>query len=326
MTKYQIVLFLRNNKFMERLFKPVKTIIRNHISREAIKHPLRRWDHYHRLYYRKPLDVKNPQTLSEKLCVMEFCTDMSLQTRCTDKVAVREYLTEQGFGKYLNEVYKVFDHMPTLEELDDAMPESCVVKTSNSGGGESVFIIKEKKPDSAKKIYKKLKKAFNDPYGQRTATPHYVGIKPRVLIEKYLPNDEHPDKALNDYKLYCINGEPLFFSCMFNRDVKTHSFRIEYFDLDWKPLDKKTANDKDILPPPPHKDEMIEVARKMAAPFPFVRVDFFEADGRLIFGELTFTPGFGDLISEKGENMLQLGKRLDISKLERIRDFDPQWF
>lgn len=324
--KLRIIYAIKENKLLSNIASPFKAIWKRRLEAQVAKHPLRRYNTQHRVFYGKPLDIVNPKTMYEKICFMEFCTDTSLWTECTDKVAVRDYVRRQGLEKYLNEVYAIFDHMPSVEELDQAMPESCVVKTSNSGGGESVFVVENKDKNSAARIYPKLAKAFADNYALRTGQPHYLGIKPQLIIERLIVNDKAPGNPPDDYKLFCINGKAVFFNAIGDRDLKSHRIKDQFFSLDWQPLGESTNNNPNKIKRPALLSEMISVAEQLAKPFPFVRVDFYESDGKLIFGELTFTPGFDNFIGQYGEKVLKLGEMLDISKVKQIREPDQNWF
>lgn len=324
--KQSIYLTIRGNRILSKILQPVKAILKRRLEKQVRRHPLRRFDKQHQIYYGKKLDIRNPRTMYEKICFIEFCSDTALLTRCTDKVAVRDYLKELGFGQYLNPVYKIFEDTPTVEQLDEAIPERCVVKTANSGGGESVFIVRDKDSDTAKKIYPGLLRAIADDYGRRTGQPHYIGIRPRVIIEKLIVNEQFPDLPPNDYKLFCINGEPVFFNAIADRNLETHEILDQFFDLDWQPLGEDTVSSHRKIACPRNLEKMLSVARQLARPFPFVRVDFYETGSELIFGELTFTPGFDNFIGRYGEDVLHLGERLDISKVKCIREPQPDWY
>lgn len=324
--KQNIFFAIKNNKVMYRITGPIRSIIKHRLEAQVVRHPLRRFDRQHRIYYDKPLDLENPRTLYEKICFLEFCTDTSLQTACTDKVAVRDYITGLGLADILNPVYHIFDDEPTIDELDRAMPQTCVVKTANSGGGESVFVVNEKTQNTAAEIHPGLISAIHDNYGERTGQPHYIGIRPRVIVEKLIVNDKAPGQPPNDYKLFCINGEPVLFNAIGDRNLKTHNMLDQFFDLDWNPLGPDTCASKERVSRPDKIDSMIATARILARPFPFVRVDFYESEGQLIFGELTFTPGFDNFIGRYGEKVMHLGDMLDISNVKKTRQVSPEWF
>lgn len=189
-----------------------------------------------------------------------------------------------------------------------------------------MFVIKGKTAHTAAEIHPRLIKAIHDNYGERTGQPHYLGIRPRVIIEKLIMNDKAPDQPPNDYKLFCINGEPVLFNAIGDRNLNTHRMLDQFFDLDWNPLGPDTCASKERVGRPDNIDSMIATARKLAKPFPFVRVDFYESGGRLIFGELTFTPGFDNFIGRYGEKVMHLGDMLDISHVKKIREAAPEWY
>ncbi len=126
-------------------------------------------------------------------------------------------------------------------------------------------------------------------YYHQNREPIYRSLKLRILCERHLPVD--PDDVI-DYKLFCLNGEPYFTFVCFDR---RRGLKMDYYDLDWNkhPIQKHYPISDILMPKPAHYDRMLEYARKLAAPFPFVRVDFYEAWDQIIFGELTFVPETG---------------------------------
>ena len=171
-----------------------------------------------------------------------------------------------------------------------------------------------------------MQKSLAEDYGARTCSPHYSAIKPRVLVEKFLENDAEPQYLVNDYKFFCVNGEPVFVNAIGHRDICTHTMLDQFFDMEWKPLGRDTEQARVKVAPPATLQQMIALARKLAAPLPFVRIDFYEVGGRIVFGEFTFTPGMDGFIGSYGEKVLHLGDRLDISAVPRLRDPQPSWF
>lgn len=326
MIKILIINAVKNNRLINHLTAPLRRAIKLRREKQFARHPLRNAAIKHKLYYGKPLNLDNPQTLYDKICVLEFCTDTSLWTQMTDKVAVRDYVASCGFGDCLIPVYKIFDEIPTFEEFVEALPDSCVAKTSHSGGGEGVFIIRDKNSANLHEIYQGLVKSMGDDYATRTATPHYRGIKPRIILEKLLVDNDNPGSSLTDYKFFCLNGEPVFINALGNRNLVTHTVTDQFYDLDMKLFDWKPQRNGRDLPVPVRLAEMREIVRALAKPFEFVRVDFYEVNGQPYFGELTFTPGQDFFIGTYGEDVLHLGERLDISKVERIRPVEKDWF
>lgn len=272
-----------------------------------------RLDYMQRIYFRKPLDVDNPHTLYDKLCYMEERTDVDEWRRLTDKVSVRDFVRERGLGHTLNEVYMVWDRVPSYAEFVASLPERCVVKTNHTGGSEGVFIIRDKATANLKKIYRKLKKSFNDDYGDRTGQYHYKGIQPKIMVERLMQYDSDPDAPIEDYKIFCINGEPDTFNIISDRDIATHSFKRQYYDLHMQRYDWEGQRNERLIPKPEHFDELIATARTLAKGFPFVRVDLYEVNGKVIFGEMTFTPGFNFFIGGYADKILKWGERIDLN-------------
>ncbi len=124
---------------------------------------------------------------------------------------------------------------------------------------------------------------------------HLYWSKPMIIAEKYMSNF---DNQLYDYKFFCFNGEPY---CMYSaidqfEDGKnTDAYPIMFYDLDWKKMDVKYGHHPNYadVPKPTHFGEMIVLAKKLSAEFPFLRVDFFDTEDKLYLAELTFDPGGG---------------------------------
>ena len=211
----------------------------------------------------------------------------------TDKYEVRLKVKSIIGDSYLNELYDVCDD---VSELDiDKYPQSFVVKTTN--GCATNLIIKDKDAENWTELKAKLKKWLKYPYGELTGQPHYSYIKPRIIVEKYM--EESGKSSLTDYKFFCINGEPFIVYVHANRKKNSHLYTIGAYDMDWVSQPSFLAENY------PHFDSekpksfelMKELVRKLAHGFKFVRVDLYEIDGKPIFGEYTFTPGF-DAFSE----------------------------
>lgn len=125
---------------------------------------------------------------------------------------------------------------------------------------------------------------------------------------------------LIDYKIVCLNGEPE--SILVVSDRQHNEYKVSFFDLDWNNISERALNQESnhygniSIPKPKNLETMIEYARILSAPFPQVRVDFYDIDGRIYFGELTFTTGYGYRSFEYSE---YLGSKINLSKIKRIR-------
>ncbi|MDX1314558.1 MAG: ATP-grasp fold amidoligase family protein, partial [Eudoraea sp.] len=119
----------------------------------------------------------------------------------------------------------------------------------------------------------------------------YKDVPPRLIAEKYLA--EMGKEVINDYKFFCFSGRPKFVQIDIGRGI--HNYRC-FYDMDWnlQPfIVGRTEHYPYELLPPENFDEMMEVAEKLAGDFPFVRVDLYNIDGRILFGEMTFYPSDG---------------------------------
>lgn len=304
-------------QYLKIIFYPIiivrRAIIRKKNLNLAKKYPFQYLNNLHKKYYKKPLDLKFPKTLHEKIYWMEYNTDTSLWTKLTDKIAVREYVKKCGYTNILNEIYAVHSNLPDdLELIIQDLPNQFVLKTNNSGGG-SAIIVRDKRKINKKKIYRKLKYYYYDDYGRRTAQPHYSAITTYILAEKLLIDNNNPQNNPNDYKFFCFNGNPIIVNVISNRNIETHSYIDQYYTTSWERIYFGVDDSTLSINKPSSYEEMLSIAKKLSSPFPFVRVDLYQIDDKPIFGELTFTPGF-DNFCHYGEKVLHLGDMVNIAK------------
>ncbi len=241
--------------------------------------------HYWYFYcFRRPLSLTNPVTLNEKLQWLKlkrYGKD-PLVIQCADKYRVREYVEKAGFGHTLNPLLGVWEKASDIPW--ESLPEAFVLKC-NHGCGYNLLCPDKSRLDipTARKT---LEGWMNTEFWENLAEIHYRSIPKRIIAEAYLGD------ALLDYKIYCFQGKAQFLLVCAQRDAGKPKFY--FFDRDWKlcPLtrDGKEAPEGFTLPRPERLEEMLQCAESLAAPFPFVRVDLYHVDGRIVFGELTFTP------------------------------------
>lgn len=240
--------------------------------------------------FHKRLRLKKPETLNEKIMLLKLnkYRDNPLVTQCADKYLVRDYVKEVGCGDILNELIYVWD---TPDDIDwSVLPESFVIKC-NHGCGYNIICADKSRADYNRCITQ-LKKWSNTDYWRLYTELQYKGIHKKIICEKYLGE---LDALPVDYKVYCFNGKPLYILvCEEREHGKPHFY---FFDYDWRfcPITHDgMAEAVDFsLPKPVQLDKMLEYSKRLSAPFPFVRVDFYYVNGKLIFGELTFTPSAG---------------------------------
>ena len=251
--------------------------------------------HANRLYkaqFGREIDWINPIEFNEKLRWLQFNTDTTKWTLLADKYRVREYLEKKGYGDMLVKLYGVWDK---AEDIDfSILPNKFVIKT-NHGCGE-VYVVKDKRKEDLEKIRSILKKDLSKPFGEETAEPHYLKIKPVVFAEELLEQDGDFSSSLVDYKFYCIKGNPEFCGVMYNRDVTHHKYDVSLYDNNWNEINQflgefpHTTIKKTSIPRPQTFDTMKRFCQDICKEFPFIRMDFYECQGKLYFGEFTFTP------------------------------------
>lgn len=236
------------------------------------------------------INWKNPTEFNEKLRWLQFNTDTSIWTLLADKYRVRQFIKDKGYDEILVKLYGVW-HDP--REIDfDSLPNRFVLKTNHGSG--SVYIIKDKATINKEVLLNKLSSDIKLEYGVLAAEPHYLHISPVVMAEELLEQDGKESNSLIDYKFYCVNGQPVFCGVMYNRDIISHNYSVRLYDNDWNDishlLDQKVNRGKHGISKPINFDAMKEFCRNVCKDFPFVRMDFYECNGRLYFGEFTFTP------------------------------------
>ena len=232
-------------------------------------------------------DLENPKTFSEKQQWMKLNYHSDLTTTCADKFEVRTYLEAKGFGQLLNTVLGVYE---TIEELDiKQLPNQFVLKATHGSGWN---LVCTNKSDINWWIWKKIMNIWlhNNIFWPGREWP-YKNMKPRLIAESFLLDSSG---HLMDYKFFCFNGKAHFVQANKGRDTKDHA--QNFYDLDWniQPFGKDLQPRPDIkIEAPSQLKKMTEIAENLASDFPFVRVDFYEVEEQIIFGEMTFYPKSG---------------------------------
>lgn len=259
--------------------------------------------------FRRPLHLKNPKRLNEKLMYLKlkrYAGD-PVVTACADKYAVREYLTQQGYGHLLNGLVGVWENAEDIPW--DELPEKFALKC-NHGCGYNI-ICTDKATFDIEAAKAKLNKWMAQDYWRIHAEPNYRDIPRRIICEQYLSGKD--GKLPVDYKFYCFNGKPLYIGNFIERDLDAHTIIRGYFDPNWNHIPIcRTPIDVTKFPRPETLEQMLQLAEELSKPFPFVRVDFYECDGKVVFGEFTFTPTgcLGTYYTEEAQ--IEYGKKLRV--------------
>jgi len=232
-------------------------------------------------------NIQNPQTFSEKQQWLKLYYHNPLMVKCADKIAVRAFIKEKGYGHILNKVLTTYT---TIADFNvKLLPNKFVLKASHGSGWN--LIVKNKTKVNWL-VWKKIMNSWlkNNIFWSGREWP-YKHMKPGIICEQYL---EDESGLLMDYKVFCFNGNPAFVQANKGRDTKKHA--QNFYDKNWKllPFGKDLTPMPNVhIPKPQSLKEMISIATNLSQEFPFVRVDFYEVNGKVIFGELTFFPKSG---------------------------------
>lgn len=262
---------------------------------------------HHWRCFRKRLDLRHPVTLNEKITWLKLkCYAQSPLVRlCTDKLEVRRYVTAMGYPEILNRLLGVWER-PEDIPFDD-LPEAFVLKCNHGCGFNCLCPDKTRLDKNEARA--QLARWLRTDHWRVFAELQYRDIPRRIICENYLGEGEHVPL---DYKVYCFNGQALYILACDERDSGTA--RFYFFDRQWNfcPItrDGQKAPPGFSLKKPDTLASMLACAETLSAPFPFVRADFYEYKGNLIFGELTFTPAAGLDTGRLPEVDLAFGKLL----------------
>ena len=264
------------------------------------------------LRYRKALgrsiEKKNPKSFYDKIFWLSCNSDTTEWSRLADKYLVREFIKEKIGEEYLPQLYGVYD---SAEEIDfDKLPNSFVIKTNN--GCASNFLVRDKKNTDLEKIRKELAYWLKFPYGELTGQRHYSRIEPKIIAEEFMYQEKDPKAALIDYKFYCFDGKPMYCNVISERIFNTHRIKKHMYDMDWKPIPEMFTSTENLqeIERPMTFEKMKEIAGKLAKGFSFVRVDLYEINGKIKFGEMTFMPGMD--IGWNDKTQLEFGSLIKI--------------
>lgn len=256
---------------------------RNFKRRLEIKYCLPRM--LKRQFYRNlgyPLNLDDPKTLNEKLQWFKVHVRDPRITMCADKYAVRDYVAEKIGEQYLVPLYGVYD---SIEEIDiTQLPEQFVLKPNHESG--RVIICRNKKEMDWVRTADTLNNWLHENYYHEWGEWGYKNIPPKIICEKLLTAD------IVDYKFFCFKGAPKLIQIIGNR--RNGSYSLCNFDIDFNFIPNNRIDDfHTVLKKPERLEEMLEIAHVLSEDFPFVRVDLYDINEAIYFGELTFTPANG---------------------------------
>ena len=247
--------------------------------------------------FKKKLNLEEPKDINEKLQWLKLNTyyNNPIITQCVDKLRVRDYLDERGFGSILPKL--IGGGYIDAEEVRkhwNEYPGSFVIKC-NHGCGYNI-LVKNKASENINDIVYQLNEWMDEAFWKIYCETQYRFVPHNILVEEYLGDD------IKTYKFYCFNGEPRVCYVSSNGESVdgkqgVKDLYLDYFDLDWNWLDITLYPHlhKQEIERPKNFEGMKDIARELSKPFPFVRVDLYNIDGEIKFSELTFIPTGGNM-------------------------------
>lgn len=263
-------------------------------------------------HLRKELNYRNPKDINEKLLWLARYWQDPRIVQCADKLAVRDYVKSLGLDYILNEIYCVYDK---ASEIDfNLLPEKFVLKTNHCGGGSYMVICDDKSQVDQIEAIKIINDGLHHVTGLTSCEYQYQYIKPRAFAEKFI-EDKNGERL--EIQFFCFNGQAKHI--LVRNDlgiVNAEPFAISY-DMEWNRVKDRVNEDMSINLPRPNKlEDMINIANRLAAPFPHVRVDLYYVDDKIIFGEMTFSSSgnilwnYPQLVRDRWGDELQLPRKI----------------
>lgn len=230
-------------------------------------------------------DLRHPRTFNEKLQWLKLNDRNPLYTRLVDKYEVRRWVEERIGGEYLIPLaggpWESFDEVRL-----DVLPEQFVLKCTHDSGG--LVICRNKQNLDVAAARTRIAAAMRDNYYYQSREWPYRDVRPRIIAEEYL--EEAKSGELRDYKFLCFHGEPRLLYVASDRHKAGEKTKFDFFDMGFHHIDLRNGHpNAQTLPEKPAQfDLMRSLAEKLSADFAHVRVDLYEVNGRVYFGEMTF--------------------------------------
>ena len=257
-------------------------LILNQLARYVSDENYVKWKYY--LNFRKKLHLDNPQTYNEKLQWLKLYDLHEEYTQMVDKYEAKKYVASIIGEEYIIPTYGVYN---SFDEIDFAsLPQQFVLKCTHNSGG--VFVCKDKSvfdiEGARKQVNKWLKK---NPYWKNREYP-YKNVKPRIIIEQYM--EDESGYELKDYKFFCFDGTAKYIFVASDRGKDDEETKFDFYDIEWNllPFTNGHPNSNKKMKKPENYDKMVDISERLSKGIPHVRVDLYNINGRIYFGELTF--------------------------------------
>lgn len=260
----------------------------------------------------KKINLDNPVTFNDKINWLKVYYYNPLFEKCADKINVREYVKDKGLDKYLTKLYKVYNNVDEINLAE--LPDKFVIKTTHSSGGVAVVNSKDTIDDyKLEHIKEVLNESMKNNLYEVNREWQYKNLIPKIMVEELI---EGNGPELNDYKFFCFNGKVEYVYVARGISTGDLSYYIDFYDKDWNWLDVRRVGHKNYgkIDKPKNFEEMKNIAEKLSKDFDHVRVDLYNENGRIYFGELTFTTAAGFGVFEPDSFDYELGEKWNITK------------
>ena len=298
------------------------------IKYESAKFLGRIWseEHYakwfYHLYTGKTLNLNNPQRFDEKLWWLKLNNHDPQMTICSDKYAVREYVRQCGFEDTLMEQMEV---LSTVKELDvKKFGFEVVAKCTHNSGGHLFYNPDKPISDNQIRVAKRnLSFILHQNASVLSREWNYKNIPPRIVVERVVRDKN--GCLPSDYKFMCFDGEPkllfLDLGVINDDDTYNHNYPRNIYDMEFNllPVYETRPNADYPVEKPANFDYMVKIARILSSPFPFCRVDLYNVDGKVFFGEITFYHGGGCNDIQPEEWDYRMGSWIDLNSEKIVK-------
>ena len=274
----------------------------------------------YRLKTNRKLNLRHPKRYTEKLQWYKLYYKDPLMEKCVDKYEVRNYVMNKGYSNILIPILGIYNSAYDINF--DILPNRFVLKDTLGGGGNSVIIVKDKSKENFDRIRKQIQGWIKETKGKHPGREWVYDNKPnRIIIEKYLESNEN-EGGLIDYKFFCFNGKVEYVYGIADRTLGS-TIGLGIFDsnfnlLPYKRVDENSLNR--VIKKPKNYEQMIKCAEILSKDFPHARIDLYNQEGKIYFGEITFFDGSGYMCFEPDEFDYIIGDKflLPISIKEKL--------
>ena len=256
------------------------------------------------------MDWKEPKTFNQKLQWLKVYNKKEEFIQMVDKAEAKKYVAERIGEEYIVPTLGVYNKFDDINF--DEMPQRFVIKCTHDSGG--LVIVRDKASFDKVKAKKKIEKALKaNPYTVDREWP-YKNVKPRIIVEQYL--EDSKTSELRDYKFFCFNGEVKALFIASDRYKEGEETKFDFFDTEYNHLPFTNGHpNASVVPEKPQQFELMkELAKELSKGIPHVRVDFYEVDGKVYFGELTFSHWSGMTSFDPIEWDYKFGEWIDLPK------------